>query len=219
MTLQPIVSILLPVYNRPELLVRALVSVQKQTFQQWECVIIDDGSTDTTVKEAEKFVQKDTRFRLIKLPHGGGGKALNAGILASRGKFLTILGSDDEYLPTHLSLRVEELEAHPSIDLLRGGFKVEGDEYVLDKRDLTKKISLYDPEVFVGGTFFGKREVFISLGGFKKMPYASDSDFMVRAMKTFTVKKVSWPTYIYYRNHEDSATKRLEKQMEQNLAT
>jgi glycosyltransferase involved in cell wall biosynthesis len=218
MTPQPIVSILLPVYNRPEFLVRALASVQKQTFQHWECVIIDDGSIDTTVEEAEKFVQKDPRFRLLKLPHGGESKALNEGMYASRGKFLTILGSDDEYLPTHLSLRVEELEAHPSIDLLRGGLKIEGDEYVLDKRDLTKKISLYDPEVFVGGTFFGKREVFITLDGFKKMPYASDSDFMVRAMKTFNVKRVPWPTYIYYRNHEDSITKRLEKQMEQSLS-
>lgn len=210
----PTVSIVIPVYNRPQLLERALISVEKQIYTDWECVIVDDGSTDNTVQVASTFVKKDHRFKLILNNHAGGAKATNDGIVAAKGKYITLLGSDDEYAPKHLELRVKELEKNEDIDMLHGGMIVIGDEFVPDKRDVTKKISLYSPLVYVGGTIFAKKHVYQTLNGFKKMAYASDSDFIERAIDTFKVKKVLWPTYIYHRDHTDSATHRLEQKVQ-----
>lgn len=207
----PTVTIVIPVYNRPDLLRRALISLEKQTFTDWECLIVDDGSTDNTRDVVRKFMKKDTRFKLIENEHGGGNKAMNDGVFAATGKYIALLGSDDEYAPTHLELRVKELEDHPELDMLHGGFTVIGDEWVPDKRDMTKLISLYDPHVYVGGTAIGKRELFHDLHGFTKMKYASDSDFVERAKSQFHIKRVNWPTYIYYRNHGTSATDKFLK--------
>ncbi len=205
----PTVSIVIPVYNRPQFLERALISVEKQSFHDWECIIVDDGSTDNTARVASKFVKQDARFRLILNSHAGEAKATNDGISAAKGTYITLLGSDDEYSVEHLKLRVEELERNPDTDMLHGGLLIIGDEFVPDKRDITKKISLYDPTVYVGGTIFAKQRVFHTLNGFKKMAYASDSDFIERAIDTFKVKKVIWPTYIYHRDQAESATHRL----------
>lgn len=213
----PVVSVIVPVYNRPSLLRRALISLEQQTFPQWECIIVDDGSTDTTLLVAQEFAKKDSRFHIQQNGHQGANKALNEGIYLASGVYISLLDSDDEYLPDHLEKRVSTLQDNPDIDILYGGMKIIGDEYVLDKYDLTKKISLYDPEVYVGGTFFGKREVFTSLNGFKDLSYAADSDFMVRAKEKFSSFRVTWPTYIYHREHSDSITKNLEKQGDPHL--
>lgn len=211
MTYSPVVSIVIPVYNRPELLKRALISIEKQTYSDWECIIVNDGSTDNTRDIILDFAKKDYRIRLIQNEHSGGNKATNDGIFAAFGKYITLLGSDDEFAPSHIELRVNELQQSPDIDMLHGGFTVIGDEMIPDKRDITKMISLYSPLVYVGGTIFGKREVFHKLHGFTKMAYASDSDFVERAIARFSVKRVSWQTYIYYRNHGSSATDRVIK--------
>lgn len=204
--MDPIVSVIVPVYNRPQLLRRALLSLEKQTFSDFECLIIDDGSTDNTRDIAFEFVKKDPRFKLIKKIHGVGNMAINMGILKAKGRYIGLLGSDDEYSSEHIKLRVNELDLNPDIDMLRGGIKVIGNEMVPDKRDMKKLISLYDSIVYIGGTAFGKREVFLKLKGFKKMLYASDSEFIERAIASFNVKKVFWETYIYHRDHGNSIT-------------
>jgi glycosyltransferase involved in cell wall biosynthesis len=218
MQTNPIVSIIIPVYNRPELLKRALISVLAQSYQQWECIIVDDGSTDATIRVAQEFADKDSRFMLIKNAHGGGNKATNDGIFAAKGKYITLLGSDDEYLRYHIELRVKELDNNPTLDMVHGGTTIIGNEMVPDKRDVTKKISLYSDLVYIGGTVFAKKTVFHTLQGFKKMDYASDSDFVERAIANFNVKRVTWPTYVYYRNHSDSAADRYAKRIQQNLS-
>ncbi|HRN70433.1 MAG TPA: glycosyltransferase family 2 protein [Candidatus Woesebacteria bacterium] len=212
MSTQPTVSIVIPVYNRPALLTRALLSVEKQTFFSWECLIVDDGSTDNTADVALDFVNKDSRFKFIQITHSGGAKATNHGVFTATGTYITLLGSDDEYAPEHIRLRVEELEKNTTLDVLHGGITVIGNEMVPDKRDVTKEISLYNPIVYIGGTIFAKSEVFYTLNGFKKMEYASDSDFVERAIAVFNVKRVMWPTYLYYRDHADSATFRISQE-------
>jgi glycosyltransferase involved in cell wall biosynthesis len=199
------------VYNRADLLCRAINSLKAQTFANWECLIVDDGSTDNTIAAAKQCISNDSRFVLLQLPHSGDSDVVNRGFEASKGHYLTILDSDDEYTPEHLELRVNELLEHPDIDMLHGGIKIIGDDLVPDKYDLSKKISLYDPSVYIGGTIFAKRNVVSKLHGFKKMLYAADSDFIERAIESYNVKRVNWPTYLYHRDHEDSLTKDLER--------
>ncbi|MEP7154368.1 MAG: glycosyltransferase family 2 protein [Betaproteobacteria bacterium] len=104
------VSIILPTYNRADVLPRAIASVLAQSFQDWELIVIDDGSTDNT---AEVVVGIDPRVRLLRKENGGCYVARNHGLRASTGKFITFLDSDDEWLPHFLELTTSFLKAFP----------------------------------------------------------------------------------------------------------
>jgi glycosyltransferase involved in cell wall biosynthesis len=208
---KPKISVIIPVYNREVLLKRAINSLLKQEFTNWEAIIIDDGSSDNTLQVAKKFKEQDIRVKVITEKHKSSSKAINRGLKAASGEFLTLLDSDDEYKPNHLTSRLKRITKQDKPDILYGGFKVIGSHMVLDKRDTTKLISLYNPKVYVGGTFFGKTSVFKKLGGFKNIPYAADSDFLERAILKYKVVKINLPTYIYYRDHSNSVTSNVIK--------
>ncbi|HEY9836283.1 MAG TPA: glycosyltransferase family A protein, partial [Vampirovibrionales bacterium] len=200
-------------YNRATHLPNCLRSVLAQDFQNWELLIIDDGSDDETFAIIDPLLQQDPRIRYQKHQNRKQGLSRNAGIQASFGQYITFLDSDDLYLPEHLSSRVDYMHQHPELDLIEGGFAVRGDIWVADYYQVGQKISIYD--CIVGATFFGKRNVFFELQGFGNLDYGEDTDFWARAEQAFhTAKLTEPPTYIYIRT-EDSVTG---KAME-NIAT
>jgi CDP-glycerol glycerophosphotransferase len=95
--MKPQISIIVPNYNYGRYLRDCLDSVRAQTFQDWECIVIDDGSEDDSVKIIQKYCARDKRFRLIKNPHAGIPAARNAGIDAACGEYIAFLDSDDCY--------------------------------------------------------------------------------------------------------------------------
>lgn len=113
----PAISVIMPVYNRANAVGRAVVSVLGQSFEDFELIVIDDGSTDRTV-EALRTI-RDPRLRLIELEQNiGGNAARNHGICEARAELVTFLDSDDEYLPDRLASTVRYLAEHPEVDLL-----------------------------------------------------------------------------------------------------
>lgn len=108
-----LVSVILPVRNRPELLCRAAESVQAQAYPHWELWIVDDASTDETLEVAIRLAESDGRIRWLQIPHGGPGAAREAGRQRARGEFLQYLDSDDRLLPEKFSRMVAALQAHP----------------------------------------------------------------------------------------------------------
>jgi glycosyltransferase involved in cell wall biosynthesis len=96
----PFFSVVIPVYNRAEALKNALQSVLAQTCQDFEIVVVDDGSNDDPAHSAEAM--GDARIRFLHQDNRGGGAARNAGIDAARGHFIAFLESDDRFLPHHL---------------------------------------------------------------------------------------------------------------------
>jgi len=107
---QPIVSIVLPTYNRADVIGRAIASVRAQTFTDWELLIVDDGSTDGT---PDAVAGLDDRIRLLRQENGGTYVARNNGLAHARGRYITFLDSDDEWLPHFLELTVGFLGAYP----------------------------------------------------------------------------------------------------------
>jgi len=198
----PLVSVIIPTFNRAELLERAINSVINQSFKNFELIIIDDGSGDETFQIVNKFFENNAPLRYLKQHNNGLPVSLNIGIKISVGRFVTFLGSDDEYLPEHIARRISFLLKHPEVDLLHGGVKIIGNPYVRDKNNLKRKIHINN--CAVGGTFFGKKIVFTKLNGFKLLSYSEDSEFLERAKKYFNVIRVKFPTYVYYRNSPDS---------------
>lgn len=96
------VSIVIPCYNRASAIGDTLRSVQAQTFGGFECIVIDDGSSDGEALEAAVAALGDSRFRLVRRNNGGGGAARNTGIDHARGRLIAFLDSDDSYLPEKL---------------------------------------------------------------------------------------------------------------------
>ncbi|MEI6222493.1 MAG: glycosyltransferase [bacterium] len=198
----PTVSIILPTFNRATYLNRCIDSVLQQSYKDWELLIIDDGSIDETQSILQPYSEKHNNIRLMRHNNKGITFSLNTGILASAGAFITSINSDDEYTYDHIEKRVSYMNDHPSIDLIHGGTNIIGNPFVPDKHDIEKSIHL--DECYIGATFFGKRQVFIELDGFINIPFAEDSEFMDRAVKKFTVERVHFPTYRYYRDTPDS---------------
>jgi glycosyltransferase involved in cell wall biosynthesis len=106
----PEVSIILPTYNRADVIGRAIDSIRAQTFTDWELVVIDDGSTDDTVARLQGL---DTRLRIVAQANGGVYVARNTGLREARGRFVTFMDSDDEWLPHYLELTAGFLRSHP----------------------------------------------------------------------------------------------------------
>jgi len=198
----PFVSIILPTYNRSKLIGYAIDSVINQTYNNWELLIVDDGSTDNTFNVCKTYLNRFENIRYMyhknkKLP-----LTLNEGILAASGSYITFLGSDDCYKPEHLELRIKILQENDKIDFIHGGVEVVGNPYVKDKNNLSKLIHLN--ECKIGGTFFIRKSSILKLGGFLNIPYSEDSDLFERAEKECKIIKVDFPTYIYNRDTEDS---------------
>ena len=196
------------VYNRASLLSRSINSLLDQTFEDWELVAIDDGSTDNSLEILREYESKNKNIKIFwhtnrKLP-----LTRNKGISESKGEFISFLDSDDEIEPDHLEKHFNFMINNPNIDLIHGSAKIIGDEFVRDKYDSKKLIHL--SECVIGGTFFGKRKVFIELKGFKNIEYSEDSEFLERAGKIFNIQKVNFNTYKYYRDTVNSITNSYE---------
>lgn len=203
----PEISVITPVYNREMYIERALDSLLNQTIDNWELIAIDDGSTDETLKILLDYQKRHNNFTIASRKHKNLAACKNYGIELARGYFITFLDSDDELLPEHLKLRYKILTTNHEIDLLNGGVKIIGDKFVADKENPDKLIPL--SECAIGATFFGKRKVFESIGGYDDIVYSEDSEFLDKAVKVFNVNKVNYPTYIYHRDTPGSITNKM----------
>lgn len=114
---ETLATVIIPVLNRAKYIGNAIDRVLEGTFQDFEVVVIDNGSTDGTQQIVEDYSKKDPRVRLL---HGKGGSiasALNEGIKAAKGKYICQLDSDDEYTPNTLEKMVGHMESHPKCGL------------------------------------------------------------------------------------------------------
>ena len=204
------VSVLMTVFNTNLLYTkRAIDSVLNQDFQDFELIIIDDGSKENNRESLMDYVEKyEDKISYIRHSNRGQSESINRGVLYSLGEYITILDSDDEYKPNHLSACLGEMN---ELDLICSTSETivdnDNDYYVPDKYDQTKLIHL--DEVILFGTLFGRKKVFNSINF--KTGFAADSDFYEQATNLFRVKKLDLRTYIYHRNIPNSICATIKK--------
>jgi glycosyltransferase involved in cell wall biosynthesis len=204
------VSVLMAVYNTDFTLIkRAIDSVLNQDFQDFELIIIDDGSNQFDREALMHFVEEnEDKIVYIRHSNRGQSESINRGVLNSTGEFITIIDSDDQYKPYHLSSCLREVETY---DLICSTTETivdsHEDYYVPDKDDFTKLIHLDEATLF--GTLFGRKQVFKNIHF--KSGFAADADFFERAQHQFRAKKVDLRTYIYHRNIPNSICSSLKK--------
>lgn len=122
-TSKPMVSVVMPTYNRADLLPRTIESILSQDFDDFELLIVDDGSVDNTAEVIKQIQDQDPQLRYVQLPENRGiGFGRDAGLQHVSGKYIALADSDDLWLPGKLRLQVEVMEKHPEIDILFGDF-------------------------------------------------------------------------------------------------
>ena len=113
----PLISVVIPAYNAELFLDETLESVLSQTYENWECIIVNDGSTDSTESVAKKWCEKDSRFRLTNKENGGLSSARNWGIKESKAEYIAFLDADDILTPDSLEVRINVL-IEQNVDLV-----------------------------------------------------------------------------------------------------
>jgi glycosyltransferase involved in cell wall biosynthesis len=151
----PLVSVVVPAYNVEPFLAETLASIQGQTFRAFEVIVVDDGSTDRTGEIARQFVEKDTRFTLLRQSNAGTAAACNTALKQARGEWIALLEADDVWLPEKLAAQLDLLKQEPDANLLfTDYFSWDG------QNDLGRRYS--DPSKFPDGDV-GQRLIFFDL--------------------------------------------------------
>jgi glycosyltransferase involved in cell wall biosynthesis len=164
-----LVSIIIPTFNRAHLIGETLDSISAQTYTNWECIIVDDGSTDNTKTLLQSYIHKDSRFHYIERPQNrikGANVCRNIGFEQSKGYFIQWFDSDDIMLPEFLESKVMALEGtdfdylitltedfeHPDINISLGLNK---NYYTFDSYEIThynycsQKLNWLTPDLFL----------------------------------------------------------------------
>ena len=205
MNKEPLVSIIIPTYNRAKLLPRTINSVLKQNYKNWELIVIDDRSTDNTKELIEGYSKKDSRIKYVLNYHKKGpGGARNCGIENAKGKYIAFLDSDDEWFKHHLKDCVDVLEDNNvkvcaplwydrrdnklirrSENHIKEAIKAlnpikKGDLYIFDKR-LGEYIAKGGYSCGNMDTIVFRRDLLKKKGGFNEsLRIAEDSEFVFR---------------------------------------
>ena len=199
----PLISVIVPCYNQAQYLDECLQSVLEQSYADWECIIVNDGSPDHTEEIAKNWVEKDTRFIYLFKENGGLSSARNAGIEIAEGEWILPLDADDKIGERYLELAEKEFEKDYTVIYCEAELfgneigKWHLPEFSLE--NLAKKNCIFC-------SAFYKKEDWKKVNGYDiNMIYGlEDYEFWISLLKNKnTVKKLP-QTLFYYRVKENS---------------
>ncbi len=179
----PRVSVVIPAYNRADVVGRAVKSVLDQRVDDFELIVVDDGSTDATREVVAGF--GDERIRLLSSQHVGAAEARNAGARTARAQWLTFLDSDDTVVPDWLASLLDET-SRPGTALVSCGYtdRTEGTDVVRQQvlpRRASASVGPIVELIATGGSYMVLRELFLEIGGFDpRQPAAQHQELALR---------------------------------------
>lgn len=195
---RPLVSVIVPTYNYGRFIGQTLDSLRAQTCDGWECVVVDDGSTDDTEEVVARVSAVDARVRYVRQANQRQAVAKNTGLAESRGRYVQFLDADDLLEPSKLERQVEFLEANPQADIVYGvaryfhterpderlyGMFGEDAPWMPELSGAGKTIilPLIQMNIMAINSALVRREVFEDVGTFDPaMPPVEDWDFWLR---------------------------------------
>ncbi|PAM94235.1 hypothetical protein B4N84_14295 [Flavobacterium sp. IR1] len=175
--MNPIISIIIPCYNSQLTLEATLNSVIDQDFQEWEAIIINDGSTDCTEEIALKWVAKDNRFKYYSKPNEGLGKTRNFGINKANGLFILPLDSDNLVDKKFINKAIKVFHTYSDIGVIYGHAEFFGEQsglWKVDEYEL-EKILVHN---YIDACAIYKKELWNKVGGYdQNMPFQGHEDW------------------------------------------
>ncbi|MHC5747236.1 MAG: CHAT domain-containing protein [Nostoc sp.] len=214
----PLISIVIVNYNRESYLEEAIASVLTQTWQDFELLIWDDGSTDRSVAIANKYTQQDRRVRLVEAHHQGYTAALTAAINLTNGTYIGLVDSDDILAPTALAQTAKVLNCHPETGFVYTDYlNIDQDNFVIGYGHRCS-IPYSQEGLLVNFMTFHfrliRRSVYDRVGGINQsFPCAQDYDLCLRLSEVAQVRRVPEPLYLYRIHSQSISTTRRTEQM------
>jgi hypothetical protein len=205
----PLVSVITPVYNRAKFIGDAIASVQRNSLTDWEYIIVDNGSTDSTRDVVRKFAAADSRIRLVENDRNIIALSLNIALRDARGKYIAQLDSDDEYLPHTLESMVTALETHPTWALAISYYELMDEAgHSLPEFGIIKHLEYNRNNILrvdgAGALRCWHRSVIEEMGGFDQQDFADygeDYDLVLKVSEKYEVGRIHEVCY-RYRRHE-----------------
>jgi glycosyltransferase involved in cell wall biosynthesis len=203
----PLVSVIIPTFNRAWTLKKAIDSVLDQDYKNYELIVVDDGSTDQTEKLLNPYTES---IKLIQQPNEGVGAARNRGVKASSGNLIAFLDSDDYWYPQKLSAQVDFFNANPDALIcqteeiwIRNGKRV-------NPKQKHQKLSgmIFTPSLAMclisPSAVMIKKELFDEIDGFdESLPACEDYDLWLRVTCRYPVYLISTPLIVKTGGHDD----------------
>ena len=211
-------SILVPAYNAERTLARTLDSVTAQTMDDWECVIVDDGSTDETFELAKSYTERDMRFKVMRQDNAGTASALNAAAAKASGHYLVQLGADDELLLDYCEKTADLILQNPDFDIYASnawycdlkGNKEPFHKAVNFQKRLNLSVEDLIKECCIYCTAAVRRSLFEEIDGFRVDTFNEDYDLWLRLM-VLGARHIYQPEYlaIYHRTPHQKTSDHL----------
>ncbi|MDT0643048.1 glycosyltransferase [Zunongwangia sp. F363] len=199
----PLISIILPVYNRERYVADAIESILKQTYENFELIIIDDGSTDDSIEFIEKY--DDSRIKLFQLPFNQGlSTARNRGIENSKGKYIAFMDSDDISHPQRLVKQIEILETNEEIWVCGSWLKLMNSGVIIKHRKDHKELlcqMLINCPLSIGAVSM-RAEIFEKEKFNEKLRFGEDYEFWSRVIWKTRLYNLQ-ESLLFYRIHEN----------------
>jgi len=225
-----LISIIVPCYNQAQYLNACLQSVMEQSYENWECIIVNDGSPDNTAEVVEIWTKKDNRFKYIYKVNGGLSSARNAGITIANGEFIQLLDSDDLLEKNKLQTQIDAFLKDTKIDISISGYryfengnsdlKILGRDNFLPEiaimkndSDIIELLNVRNPMVISAPLY--KKSVFDTVGLFDENLFSlEDWDFHTRcALQKLKFQHVGYASnsFTLIRLHAESMMRDVEK--------
>jgi len=224
---QPLISVIIPIYNGEKYLRETIDSVIEQTEKNWEIIAVNDGSTDGSQKILEEYEKLiPGRISVVSVENGGVSRARNIGADIAKGTYLAFLDQDDLWSSHKLEHQMVLFSTEPSLILSftnqtiidEHGNTIKVIHYIFDHRHRG-----YVLETLIFMNFIPissvviKRDIFLGMGGFDpQFAFVEDWDFLLKVARDFTVDYIDEPL-VLYRQHKESGTftnsRRLKKEV------
>lgn len=188
----PRVSVVLPVHNEEQYLEQAIESILRQSEKDFDLIVVDDGSTDSSPEILARFARGDSRIRHFRQPHGGIVAALNRGLAEARGDFIARMDADDVARPERLRLQADFLDHHPDTGLVASRVEYFGDKRsnrglalfvdwtnsLIEPADIERYRFVESP--FIHPSVMFRRELVERFGGYRDGPFPEDYELWLR---------------------------------------
>lgn len=213
-----LISIIIPTYNRAQLIGETLDSILVQTYQKWECIIVDDGSTDNTEEIISPYLIRDNRFQYYKRPKNtlkGPCSCRNYGFKKSLGEFIYWFDSDDILLTDALERRINCFQPDVDVVIGRAEFFDTDSKEILFRNKIVSKDLIYDYFIgaitfYVSGPMWRRKFLIINQLLFdEKISYLDDWDFNLRAIYKVPNIVILDEVLFFYRSHPYSLSKQV----------
>jgi len=204
---EALISVIIPSFNRAGIVERAIKSVLIQEFQDWELIIVDDGSTDDTKEKLLPFLSH-SQISYFHQPNAGVSAARNFGAIKAKGEWLIFLDSDDEFTNDALNYFSKAMSQNKEIQVVIAGYEIKSGENISTH---IPDQSAYHPAL--SGGFMIARDLFLNLGGYDEaLKFSENTELFHRvSISKVPIQSISGITLRYHENEAGGSKNLFEK--------